>query len=226
MPEIEKEVKRLLRTDNEAVNVKWEIVEVESEEQPEIELGRDSPVKSKKQQAAANKKQKAVKQRMSLPVDEQHIFGEEVSDSEEEDVNATVPDLDVNEDTRLSEDSRSRFSDSNSMMLQSASNSQLPIDFNQTEFSSSMFEEDEPGQGTSSQQIDDESFDFMSAKENSRSLDLQRELKELRASQNQIEQEIQTIDNKKLKERLQAELENIMGTIIMKQMELSEFDDQ
>ena len=31
LPEIEKEVKRLLRTDNEAVSIKWEVVREEDE---------------------------------------------------------------------------------------------------------------------------------------------------------------------------------------------------
>jgi TATA-binding protein-associated factor Taf7 len=220
LPEIEKEVKRLLRTDNEAVNVKWEIVE--SEEPVEAEQGRESPVKSKKEQASTSKghaKHKAVE---NIPVDEHHIFGEELSDSDDEDGHAVVPDIFV-EDTRLSEDSRSRFSDSNSMMqgIQSASNSQLPL-IDQTEFSSSMFDV----AGTSSQNIDEESVDFLNSKENSMILNLRSELQELRASQAQIEQEIQTIDNKKLKERLQDDLENIMGKIIMKQIELQEYEEQ
>ncbi|KAG5684663.1 hypothetical protein PVAND_013881 [Polypedilum vanderplanki] len=220
LPEIEKEVKRLLRTDNEAVSVKWEIIE--SEEPMEPEQGRESPVKSKKQSGAKGREAKSKKE--TLPVDEHHIFGEEVSDSEEEDINVneTVPDLDIDED------SRSRFSDSNSMMqgLQSASNSQMMGDFSKTEFSSSMFEDD-AGAGTSSQHMEEEeSMDFMTAKENSRASSLRRELQELKVSQSQIEQEIQTIDNKKLKERLQEDLENIMGKIIMKQLELQEFEDQ
>lgn len=222
LPEIEKEVKRLLRTDNEAVTVKWEIVE--SEEPIEAEQGRESPVKSKKEQASTSKGHAKQKAKENLPVDEHHIFGEEVSDSEEEDVNAVVPDI---EDTRLSEDSRSRFSDSNSMMQgmhQSASNSQLPLIHDQTEFSSSMFEEDVAG--TSSQNIDEESIDYLTSKENSMASSLRRDLQELRASQAQIEQEIQTIDNKKLKERLQDDLENIMGKIIMKQIELQEYEEQ
>ncbi|CAG9803701.1 unnamed protein product [Chironomus riparius] len=222
LPEIEKEVKRLLRTDNEAVNVKWEIVE--SEEPVEAEQGRNSPVKSKKEQASTSKAHAKHKAAENLPVDEHHIFGEELSDSDDEDVNAVVPDIDI-EDAHLSEDSRSRFSDSNSMMqgIQSASNSQLPL-IDQTEFSSSMFEEDVAG--TSSQNIDDESIDYLNSKENSMVLNLRSELQELRASQAQIEQEIQTIDNKKLKERLQDDLENIMGKIIMKQIELQEYEEQ
>lgn len=212
LPEIEKEVKRLLRVDNEAVNVKWEIVECDEPPEPEKDTGRDTP-KGKK----GADKRKANKLAKNIPVDEHHIFGEEVSDSEEEDANVTARELEV-DDTRLSEDSRSRFSDSNSMMLQgmSASNSRM-----MTEFKSNMF--DDAGPSTSTQHLDDESIDFIDSKNNDdRIADIRRELYDLRNQQNQTEQEIQTIDNKTLKARLQETLDSLMDTIIMKEMELDE----
>lgn len=215
LPEIEKEVKRLLRVDNEAVNVKWEIVECEEAPEPEKDTGRDTP-KGKKGAPAKGKASKAAVK--NIPVDEQHIFGEEVSDSEEEDLNVTAQDLDV-DDTRLSEDSQSRFSDSNSMMQgMSASSSRM-----MTEFKSNMFD-DQAGPSTSSHQnLDDESNDFIESRDlsdNTRSSEIRRELLHLRNQQSKIEQQIQTIDNKKLKERLQEDLDILMDTIIMKQMEL------
>lgn len=216
LPEIEKEVKRLLRVDNEAVNVKWEIVETEDAPEPERDTGRDTP-KGKKGKEG---KGKAGKQKARVPVDEQHIFGEEVSDSEEENVNVTQ-DLDV-EDSRLSEDSRSRFSDSNSMLQNmSASGSRM-----MTEFKSNMFDQAGP---STSQQHDEESNDFMESKEVNDSMkitDIHRELNDLRNQQNKIEQEIQTIDNNRLKERLQEDLDNLMGNIVMKEMELDDLMSQ
>lgn len=215
LPEIEKEVKRLLRVDNEAVNVKWEIVECE-EAEPEKDSGRDTPKGKKGASSSKSKASKTVSE--SIPVDEHHIFGEEVSDSEEEDANVTARDLDV-DDTRLSEDSRSHFSDSNSMMRgMSAADSRL-----MTEFKSNMF--DEAGPSRSSQHLDEESSDFIDSKDlndSTRINDIRRELYELRNQQSQIEQDIQKIDNKTLKERLQEELDNLMGTIIMKGIELDE----
>lgn len=193
LPEIEKEVKRLLRVDNEAVSVKWEIVE--SEEQ---HIAEDSETVTSKK----DKKSRGNKPGKNIPVDERRIFGEEVSDSEEDD-EEIVRDIDVDE-TRMSEDSRSRFSDSvsNSMMLQDSSVSQ-----NQslvTEFAKTMFD-DNPCSSSSLKIID-----------------IQRELKKLRNEQHRIEQEIQTIDNKKLKERLQEDLDSVISSIINKQMELDE----
>ena len=215
LPEIEKEVKRLLRVDNEAVNVKWEIVECE-EAEPEKESGRDTP-KGKKGGAASSKSKASKAVSENIPVDQHHIFGEEVSDSEEEDVNVTAQDLDV-EDTRLSEDSRSRFSDSNSMMQgMSASNSRL-----MTEFKSNMF--DPAGPSASSQQLDEESSDFIDSKDldSARANEIRQELYDLRNQQSQIEQDIQKIDNKTLRFRLQEELDNLLGTIITKEIELDE----
>jgi transcription initiation factor TFIID subunit 7 len=217
LPEIEKEVKRLLRVDNEACNVKWEIVE--SEEPPELEKdsGQDTP-KGKKGGASTSKGKANKNQAQNLPVDEHHLFGEEVSDSDE-DANVTVRDLEL-DDTRLSEDSRSRFSDSNSMMMQgmSASNSRM-----MTEFKSNMFGEGEAS--TSQQHLNDESIDFLDSKDlndSTRISEIRRELHELRKQQSETEQEIQTIVNNKLRERLQEDLDNLMGTIIMKEMELDE----
>lgn len=206
LPEIEKEVKRLLRTDNEAVHVKWEIVECEEPAEAE---GRDSPAKGKK---SAPLKGNVLASATLTNLDEHHIFGE-LSDSEEE-ANATF-DFDA-DNTRLSEDSRSRLSDSNSMMqgMQSASNSQMHSEFNKTEFSASMFED--LGASTS-QQHDEESNDFVSV---SRANSIRRELQQLKISQNKIEQEILTCNNNKLREKLQVDLENIMGQIIDKEMEL------
>lgn len=212
-PEIEKEVKRLLRVDNEAVMVKYEVVECEEPaDVAEKESGRDTPNKGKKGQSASKKSNKHSE---SIPVDEHDIFGEEVSDSEEEDTNVNILDMD---DTRLSDDSRSRFSDSNSIQdMQSASTSRMA-----TEFSKNMFG------AASSSQIYEESNDGYDSKDmlndNSRIIEIQRELQEMRSQQNQIEQEIQTMDNKKLKERLQENLDNLMGNIIMKEMELDEFN--
>lgn len=203
LPEIEKEVKRLLRTDNEAVHVKWEIVECEEPTEPDG--GRETPSKGKKSAPITGN---VLASESLTNLDEHHIFGE-LSDSEDE-ANATF-DFDA-DNTRLSEDSRSRLSDSNSMMqgMQSASNSQMH-DFNKTEFSASMFD---MGAG-SSQQQDDESNDFVSS---SRANSIRRELQQLKMSQNKIEQEIQTLNNNKLREKLQADLENILGQIIDKEM--------
>lgn len=201
LPEIEKEVKRLLRVDNEAVSVKWEIVE--SEEQQMID--ENEVVTSKK----GDKKSRGKGQNKNIPVDERRIFGEEVSDSEEDD-EEIVREMELDE-TRLSaDDSHSRFSDSvsNSMMLQDSMVGASQSSDLVTEFAQTMFD-DNPC-SSSSMKISD----------------IQREIKKLRSEQQRIEQEIRTIDNKKLKERLQEDLDIVMSSIINKQMELDELAPQ
>lgn len=79
LPEIEKEVKRLLRTDNEAINVKWEVVREEDE-----------------------KKNNADTNMSSSNLDEQ-LFGGVLSSSDDE-VGATINIIDEDDDSRLSVD--------------------------------------------------------------------------------------------------------------------------
>lgn len=201
LPEIEKEVKRLLRVDNEAVSVKWEIVE--SEEQ---QISEENEIVTSKK---GDKKSRGKGQNKNIPVDERRIFGEEVSDSEEDDEDI-VREMELDE-TRMSEDSRSRFSDSvsNSMMLQDSIAGQTQSSSGLvTEFAKTMFD-DNPCSSSSL-----------------RISDIQRELSSLRNEQHRIEQEIQTIDNKKLKERLQDDLNDVVSSIINKQMELDELLSQ
>lgn len=206
LPEIEKEVKRLLRVDNEAVSVKWEIVECEEQQMSENEV----PKKSEKQKGRGSKQVKDV------PVDERRIFGEEVSDSEEEEEEIVRE----TEETRLSDDSRSHFSDSNSMML---SSSQLNPHHKTlvTEFEKKMFD-DEPSTSSFNLSQYDEYSDSKQSVPAEKINQIKKELNELRQNQIRVEQEIQTIDNKSLKERLQDNLEQLMGSIVMKQMELDE----
>ncbi|CAO1410848.1 unnamed protein product [Diamesa hyperborea] len=209
-PEIEKEVKRLLRVDNEAVNVKWEIVDEDVDQ--EKEHGQDLP-KGKKGQQKPKFNKPVVKDQL----DQHDIFGEEVSDSDEDDANnINVMDM----DSRLSYDSHSRFSDSNSHQDMGASTSGMATEFNRTMFDQA---------GPSSQGMDDyDDTKDMTANESltSQLTELERELSELKNQQNKIEQEIHTIDNKKLKERLQEDLDNIMGNIISKEMEIDDLVTQ
>ncbi|CAB3386554.1 Hypothetical predicted protein [Cloeon dipterum] len=80
-PEIEKEVKRLLRVDNDAVSVKWEII---SEDQllgppePGVEVEDSAPPRHDKEGKRGKKASKAA----NLA---EHIFGEPVSDSDADD---------------------------------------------------------------------------------------------------------------------------------------------
>lgn len=122
MPEIEKELKRLLRLDNEAINVKWDLINEEDEVKP---ISKKEAKKQEKANAAKQSKPStssafnapsssgmSLSQGTSRDVGEHDIFGGEVSSSDEEENNVNVLDLDDN--SRLSADD-SRLSDSNSL---------------------------------------------------------------------------------------------------------------
>lgn len=197
-----------MRVDNEAVSVKWEIVESEEQQISEIEV----PKKGEKQKGKGSKHVK------DIPVDERRIFGEEVSDSEEEEEEIVRE----AEETRLSDDSRSHFSDSNSMMQMSSS--QLnPNQSLVTEFAKKMFD-DEPSTSSYTQyeEYSEPKQSTDRTEVNEKINEIRKELNELRQKQIRDEQEIQTIDNKKLKERLQDNLQQLLGLIVMKEMELDE----
>lgn len=113
-PEIEKEVKRLLRVDNDAVSVKWEVINEDDEklkagiikeENGSMGVGQNGDVSLE------------TSNQHSVDVAEHDIFGEAVSDSEEEETNINITELE-DETSRPSADD-SRLSDS--MSLQDAS---------------------------------------------------------------------------------------------------------
>ncbi|KAK3869066.1 hypothetical protein Pcinc_025594 [Petrolisthes cinctipes] len=108
LPEIEKEVKRLLRTDNEATNIRWEVIREEDE-----------------------KKNNADTNLSSSNLDEQ-LFGGALSSSDDE-VGPTINIVDEDEDSRVSVDD-SRFSESylneeGSSPPGKASSSSTPLNF-------------------------------------------------------------------------------------------------
>ncbi|XP_026475963.1 transcription initiation factor TFIID subunit 7 [Ctenocephalides felis] len=156
-PEIEKEVKRLLREDNDAVSVKWEIISEDDdqikqdipsgmhtnvEEDSSNKMKNKSIIKSKTRPMSYTGVQKnspLVDSRMNtessyestsrLDLVEHDIFGGAVSDSEEEDTNINI---DIDDNSRLSADDTT-MNDSSS--LQGAENDDKLV----TSFSSEMF---------------------------------------------------------------------------------------
>lgn len=111
-PEIEKEVKRLLRIDNEAVKVTWEVICEDEDQKPNV-VSASGSIKPKRENTNSNNSQ-------SVDVAEHDIFGEAVSDSEEEDEETHVNVMDMDDTSRVSGDLDllSRISDSNSMITE------------------------------------------------------------------------------------------------------------
>lgn len=244
-PEIEKEVKRLLRADNEAVNVKWDIVKEEEDPNKSGLMQHDEstsqsmammPSGSSEKMNKKNKggASKSANDSSAMPRDID-IFGEDLSSSDDEDNNINV---DVDETSRLSaDDSRSRQSEySNSMQGQS-----MVTEFNKQMFNSSprsrqdssnMEPPHTPTRMSSGRDYydadrygDDEymlpqmSQDEVNAKIN----ELQRQLADLRDQRIQKEQEISSIENQTLRQRMQDALDNILSQILDKEMEMQEY---
>lgn len=116
-PEIEKEVKRLLRIDNDAASVKWEIIYDEDEQKPNI----NTPSSSNIDYGFIKKEESYVASELNIKAEveaiggstnadvEQEIFGSAVSDSEDENINV----MDLDESSRITGDD-SRLYDSES----------------------------------------------------------------------------------------------------------------
>lgn len=117
-PEIEKEVKRLLRIDNDAGSVKWEVIN----EDDENKVNKGTVVKKEPPEAPTSP---------NPNVAEHDIFGGAVSDSDEEEAHLNVLELDENSQNSVD----SRLTDSNSVMNNSTDSKLL------TEFTSDMFRE-------------------------------------------------------------------------------------
>lgn len=245
-PEIEKEVKRLLRADNEAVNVKWEIVQ--DEDEPKSNLMQDESTSQsmalataetsmdpdeKKHKTPMDSKAATDSSRASSVVRDVDIFGEDVPSSDDGDENINV---DIDENTRLSADDSRQSDFSNS--IQDAS---MITEFSKQMFGSSPRSRQDssnlepPGtppsqfmsfDDTERMESDDNEFGLpqLSREEiNSKISDLRRQLNDLRNQRIQKEQEISQIQNQTLRQRMQDSLDNILSQILDKEMEMQEY---
>ncbi|XP_011505446.1 PREDICTED: transcription initiation factor TFIID subunit 7 isoform X1 [Ceratosolen solmsi marchali] len=237
-PEIEKEVKRLLRIDNDAVNVKWEVIcEDEDQSKPNI-VSSSGTVKGKRENLSDPLQ--------SVDVAEHDIFGEAVSDSEEDDEEANINVMELDENSHLSVDSR--VSDSNSIQVGYSEQSANVLSTNSgslvTEFSKEMFESEEIIEDIKID-IEDvkipkiEGFDDYEISENlsesqntminkdsiqARREQLQTELAVLQEQRRQQEGTVGNIENMKLRERFQEIIDNFLSQEAQKIQELNELE--
>jgi len=205
-PEIEKEVKRLLRSDNEAVSVKWEVINEDDENR--VNKGtvviKKEPVESINQNVA-----------------EHDIFGGAVSDSEEEDAHLNVLELDENSQNSADD---SHLTDSNSVMNTSVDSKIL------TEFSSDMFAEmqnsplmDYYHQASTSLSYTTQNLSKSTIE--SRLEDLELELTDLKARRQQQELEIENLENIALRQRFQDILDRLLQEQLEKEQEQYELQE-
>lgn len=239
-PEIEKEVKRLLREDNDAVNVKWEVICEDEDQSKPSKVSSSGTVKSKRENINGNTSQ-------SLDVAEHDIFGEAVSDSEDDDEEANINVMELDENSHLT--AESRISDSNSMQAaysERSSNNATTSSGLVTEFSKEMFQNDNNGDAEAEKQQDDatstktpklEQFHTeyiipdnytesppVSVSKDSRLATLHAELAELRQRRQQQEIEIANIENVKLRQRFQEILDNLLTQEMQKVQEIQDLE--
>lgn len=220
-PEIEKEVKRLLRADNEAINVTWEIIQEEDEHTKPEPGPSGKPERKTKKEAI---KAEAANQSSSKVED---IFGGALSDSdlEEENVNVDV------EDTHLSSYGE-HYSDSSA---------QGPVDLKgnrfATQFSSDMFNSPHTSQRpharatTSMDQAGPSMYkrseqystdEFMHHSSDNVTFKLQQlsaELEELKQRRQRTQLEISGMENMTLRQRFQDILQTLNKEIMYKEIE-------
>ncbi|KAJ8670654.1 hypothetical protein QAD02_001913 [Eretmocerus hayati] len=237
-PEIEKEVKRLLRVDNEAVNVKWEVI-CEDEDQTKPNIVSSSGTVLPKREHINDTSQ-------SVDVAEHDIFGEAVSDSEDDDEETHINVMELDENSRISVDSR--VSDSNSMQvryleqsgnLQSSNAGSLVTEFTKEMFESEVTVEDIKPEIEDVKIPKIENFDDYEISESypeshsaminrdtihARREELQAELAKLQEQRRQQEIEVENIENMKLRERLQEIIDNLLAQEAQKIQELNELE--
>lgn len=248
-PEIEKEVKRLLRADNEAVQVKWDIVLEEEAEEDEEEdthktnmmLGNDEStsqsmvnidVAGTSQQHNKTTAQRAIEDSSDLIPCDIDIFGENLSSSDDDD----------NKSGHLSaDDSRSNFSNA---MAPPSGNDPMATEFNKQMFNKSPTRArqtndsmDVPNTPSGSNYRECFTDERLDADDNDGSMpqmtqdeiqgkiaDLRRQLNDLRDQRIAKEQEISSIENETLRQRMQDALDNILSQTIEKEMELHGYE--
>ncbi|KAL0269804.1 UNVERIFIED_CONTAM: hypothetical protein PYX00_007414 [Menopon gallinae] len=237
-PEIEKEVKRLLRVDNEAVNVKWEVIN-EDEDKSKIVVKEEQGPESKVQNKAAKQETNLeTTNQQSVDVAEHDIFGSAVSDSEEE-TNINI--MEMEDTSRLSADD-SRLSDTVSLGVNQNLSSNQPQQAEEqqqqlvTQFSKEMFNDSRIKEESSNFEFEDidmksESFEFKSegqyednetmSKESikERMEVLSKELADLKTRRQQQEMEINNIENMALRQRLQDIIDNLLTEQLEKEHE-------
>lgn len=225
-PEIEKEVKRLLRADNEAVSVTWEVIQEEDEVKHE-----PSASTSAKSEKTKPKKEQNIKRDLTESSSKvEDIFGGAVSDSDAEDDNVNV---DV--DDRLSSYD-DHFSDTNSIYGTSDfKGGNLATQFKPEMFSST--QRMEP-QASSSHQMDiemssQEQFsldDFLQSEDksgvSSKLQQISAELEELKQRRQRTQHEIAGLENQTLRQRFQDILQTLNQDIMYKELEYQNLQRQ
>lgn len=229
-PEIEKEIKRLLRADNEAVNVKWEIVKDEDEQKNQLLQNEESQSQMELETPSDDLSEKIGKKHKPSTskshgdagdIRDIDIFGEDLSSTDDEDNNINV---DVDDTSRLSaDDSRQSFYSNSMHGGQSTEFNKEMFNSPRSRFDSSNLEPpstpdrmrdyDGSRAGSEEEEMQNDAINEKIAK-------LRRDMNDLHAQRIQKEQEISTIENQTLRQRMQNNLDDILSQLLNKEMEI------
>ncbi|XP_041987937.1 transcription initiation factor TFIID subunit 7-like [Aricia agestis] len=220
-PEIEKEVKRLLRADNEAMKVTWEIINEEDE--PQFKQDAKTPSRKDKKSKVAGKRGSAHSKTKPVKSNVVDIFGGAVSDSDNEEPNINVE----VEDSRLSSYD-SRLPHSSSMLSTGESSSrrdEYPIKFQPQMFGESSRKQAPTCTVTSatrtnlSSEEDEQSRDSSKDNMSLRIEQVRQQLEELKQRRQRTQAEIAGMENLALKQRFKDILHTLNQDIMYKEME-------
>lgn len=211
VPEIEKEVRRLFRTDAEAISVRYEVVNADDEKNEARGTGDMS--------AALNNNSH------SIDIGEHDLFGEILSSSDEEDTRAD----ESNEDSRMSGSSK--------FPSQKESNQGASTSGYLTEFTKGILGQDQDESSNQSPSFDmtTESTSAAAAvaaltEETDQETEglvlklkeLEAEIRDIQSRRRQQEQEIETIENESLRKRFQTLIDNYLEQEADKQRQYDE----
>lgn len=188
-PEIEKEVRRLLRVDNEAVSVRWELIAEEDE--AKVKAANEAGLGDGAAMATPLLSGTFVSNQ-SRGLAEHEIFGEALSDSDEEHgskINIMESEEENSEDTRGSE------------FYQGQAGSSMV-----TQFSGDMFRDDSSSSNLSPQKKMSDNYRDNIQKKKDQLLEELHEIQERRQAQ---EGDLATIENAGLRQRLQIQLDKL-----------------
>lgn len=235
-PEIEKEVKRLLRADNEAVSVTFEVIQEDEDHSKEQNVPEKTKPEKKTKAERITKREREIASHANVSNTESSnvvdIFGGNVSDSDLEDDNINVE----MEDSRLSAYD-SRLSDTNSMHGEGSSKRDpMPTQFGSHMFHSPHDMSLKPFGGHSRATTpaasgmsksgglssEDDEFQPRDMSKDNMSLrieQLRAELEELKQRRQRTQHEIAGMENLALRQRFQDILHTLNQDIMYKEME-------
>jgi len=232
-PEIEKEVRRLLRMDYEAHHVSWEVID---EEEDKTREGGGKDVLMQGSQTNEDPTPSRTSHRLAV----EHIFGEALSDSDaDEEDGGMITGGDLDDESRLSNDMDDSDHQSDSTSFSQDTESSKKNSSYVTTFSGDMFPaqssssaghsrrspEKSPRSSTAHRTSSSSAFSSMSKEELKDQLNLlKQQLTEISVKRQIQDAEMSSIDNMALRQRLEPVLDKLMREQVEKEREIQEVE--